>query len=295
VYRLLTGKIVIFHVNFIVQDATIWRSSVWLRLEVPPYTKKDFDDGYSLLLSARASDSLHETIQHGPWILGADDQLADHPDYKEGRPSGCENCLPADVTFTPYIPPAELKQLTSYDLSCLTRFHSCSELHDVLPIAREWEPEYTQLHPRVPPDSCEIPVYARARDITDVLLVDVLSSKTVKRPTGEDPHEMDVQIADVRVIQILKGTFAAVGNYEAVPTTGDGNSYVDSYFEKWPQNLRVGQKYIVFSERTSKDSQIVINFCGAVEDTPAAREQVEQGIAQNDALRHPEEFGGKFW
>jgi|ERR1017187_9079072 hypothetical protein len=187
-YTFLGGKISTFRVNFLVQDGTIWRSSVWLNLQVPAYANKDADYGYSLLLSARASDSLHAKPQ-GPWILGSDDQLADHPNYKEGRPSGCENCLSSQVTFTPYVSPAELKQLTAYNLSCLTRLHNCLDLPDVLPIVHEWEPARPLPLQKALPEHCGIPVFARARDATNVLVVDVLSSKVVRRTHRRKPTE----------------------------------------------------------------------------------------------------------
>ena len=293
-YIFLGGKIATFRVTFLVQDASIWRSGVWLNLQVPPHAKKDadYDGDYSLLLSARASDSLHET-RHGPWILGADDQLADHPNYKEGRPSGCESCESSEVTFTPYISTAELRQVTSYDLSCLTRFHSCLDPPDVLPIARVWD-AYPPPQPKAPAEQCGIPISARARDANDVLVVDMLSSKIVKRPAAEHPPGNDVQIANVRVVQPLKGTIASGELLDAV-SIASHNRYVDSYFERAPENLQVGKRYVIFPDSTSHASQIGLDFCSVVDDTPAAREEVQQGIAQNDALRRTEEFGGKFW
>ena len=192
-YELLGGKPGWFWVRFVVQDGAIWRSSVGILLDVPP--SKD-DRGYGLSLLARSSDSLHRE-GHGR-VLGADDQLADHPNYKEGRPDGCEGCLDAEVTFTPYISSAELKQVTSYDLSCFTRFRYCLNLPDVLPISRSWhlypntEPAYVEPKSPTVPMACAIPVYVRSRDADSMMLVDVISSTSEvearRRPSRPSIH-----------------------------------------------------------------------------------------------------------
>src|ERR1017187_2706786 len=113
-------------------------------------------------------------------------------------------------------------------------------------------------------------------------------------PTGENPPKHDVQITNVRVVQPLKGTFASGELLEAV-SVASHSGYVDSYFERPPENLQAGKQYVVFPHPTSEGLRIGLDFCRVVDDTPATREQVQQGVAENDGLRRPEEFGEKFW
>jgi hypothetical protein len=299
-YEFFGGKPGWLTVSFLVQDGVIWRSSVGLLLDVPPHTyEKDDDYGYSLILSARASDSLRRKPD-GPSVLGSDDQLADHPNYKAGRPGGCEICLMAKVTFTPYISSSELKEITSYNLSCLTNFHYCLNLPDVLPIARDWhlyptmEPAYKEPSPPTTPTPCAIPVFARARDATSILLVDAISSATTKEKSGDDLSDRrDIQTAKIRLLQTLKGIspFAPGESFNAVSWPGGDINFP----WKAREQFESGKRYVIFLSPDRSLSPVSLDFCGLIESTPSALAQVSQGIAQNDVLRRPEEFGGRFW
>jgi hypothetical protein len=293
VYMFLQGDPTTLRVRFKVQDGIVWRSSVWLNI-FPPPAMKDHEDGYALLLSARASDSLYAK-PGGPWILGNDDQLAEHPDYKVGRPGGCTGCLREEVTFTPYISPDELKRLTAYDLSCLTRFHRCLNLPDVLPAAREWhlypttEPAYQVPPPPTTQLPCAIPVFAHARDADSIVAVEVLSSRNTKEPGNVDPTKLrDAQRTQVRILQTLKGVIPlAPGSLsEFDPWAGD-----DNFPWQAPQRLDPGKQYILFSSEEAPPT----SFCGVVEDAPQVRQQIDQGMAQNDHLRRPDESVNLFW
>jgi hypothetical protein len=71
--------------------------------------------------------------------MGGDEQLADHPYYKAGRPGGCDaNCEEAVVTYSTRTPSSEIDRLTSFNFSCLTQFSSCMELDQLLPAAKDW-------------------------------------------------------------------------------------------------------------------------------------------------------------
>ncbi|HZZ38590.1 MAG TPA: hypothetical protein VFE06_05620 [Acidobacteriaceae bacterium] len=296
-YELLGGKGALLRIRFLVQDGTVWRSYVGLRLDVPPQTlNKDDDYGYWIGVSAKASDSLHQRydpVHHrpvGPWVLGTDDQLAEHPNYKAGRPGGCEICLWAQVTFTPAISPEELERLTDYNLSCITRFHRCVNLPDVLPIARDWhfypttEPPYPE-PPPPRPHPCAIPLLAVARDAQRILLVDVLSVEIKKGQFDGEPR--DGETAKVRLVQTIKGTMpltmGAVFTVQSFPR----GSYT-------AESLVPGKRNIVVPWYAANLPSVELDSCGVFEDSPKAQEQLKRGFAQNDMLRHRDEFGG-FW
>jgi hypothetical protein len=298
-YEFLGGKPGWLTVSFLVQDGLIWRSSVGLVLDVPPHTyQRDDDYGYSLMLLARSSDSLHQK-PHGNWVLGTDDQLADHPYYKEGRPGGCEICLAAEVTYTPYIPPDQLKQITSYDLSCFTRFRHCLNLPDVLPIARDWhlypntEPAYKEPPRSTSPTPCAIPVFARARDASSIVLVDTISSTTAEWKPSDDPIEhRDIQTAELRLVQTLKGKSPFIPGelFKAVSWPGG-----DIDFPSWErEQVQPGKRYVIFLGADGSRSPLSLDFCQLIESTPSVLEQVSRGMAQNDVLKRPELFGRMF-
>jgi hypothetical protein len=297
-YEKLGGRVDILVVHFIVQDRTIWRSSVWLRLQVPPHAAKDDDHGYLLLLSARASDSLHRS-EHGPWILGNEEQLAQHPDYKAGRPGGCEICMSAEVTFTPFTAPSEIKTLTAYDLSCLTRYRPCLTLPDVLPVARDWH-----FYPSVekdpeppletgPPKPCDIPLFTLGRDATHVMVVDVISVQTRKESQFSNrSSDRNIETAKIHVLHTLKGIapWAPQEVVDATPQPFDFN-----FPKQAAEHFERGKKYIVLSTAEPSENEIYLNRCGVFEDSPLVRSELQKGFAQNDTLRHNEEFGSLFW
>ncbi|HEY4354841.1 MAG TPA: hypothetical protein VGN16_03765 [Acidobacteriaceae bacterium] len=123
--------------NFTVWNGTIVRSEFALRLEVTSSEAKD-EYGYGLLFEAKADQALRQWERHGRSIWGSDEQLAEHTNYKVGRPGGCEICMAVGITFIPAIEPAELQRITALNLSCLTRFHSRMTLPDLLPVAKNW-------------------------------------------------------------------------------------------------------------------------------------------------------------
>ena len=296
-YELLGGKGAIMRVRFLVQDGTIWRSSVALRLEVPPRTLSGDDGGYWIGVLAKSSDALRQRYVRqrvvGPWVLGDNDQLAQHPDYKAGRPGGCETCLSAEVTFTPQISPEELKRVSDYNLSCITRFHDCLNLPDVLPIARDWhfypttEPAYRE-PPLGPPHPCEVPLLVVARDAQRILLVDALSAETKKEQFGSDAWE--VENAKVRLVRVLKGTMPVTAN--VVFAVQPASEQVQESHAA--ESLRPGKRYIVVPEEEASLPVVTLGFCGVFEDSPQAEEQMERGFALNDKLRHRDDYGGNW-
>jgi hypothetical protein len=223
--------------------------------------------------------------------MGGAEGLAEHPYYKVGRPGGCKiNCQIGVVYFSTHTPPAEIVRLTSYDFSCFTRFHPCTEIEDLLPASKEWhlykEDELKQSP--LPEKPCDIPVWAMARDARYVLAVETLSTKIVK--VHEDYADYHREVAKVRIVSSLK---------EPAPWLPGAIVSTDHLF--WANNaspsseddhLVPGRRYIVFvignddrSQLVSKDSPLRFERCGAQEDTPEIRRELEKGFAQNDTLK----------
>jgi hypothetical protein len=305
VYRWLGGRPGTFFAGFIVQDGTIWRTYLHLNVEVPPRTwSRDDDWGYELIVAAQSRSSLNRdsSPRGSHWILGGDDQLATHPYYKAGRPGGCEICMSTEVTYSSATPQSEIRSLTAFDLSCLTRWRPCQRVEEILPAARPWHLYQLDGDPPEPspalPKPCDIPVWALGRDAASILAVNVLSMSEVKNQYDGSLYEK----AEVRLTEILKGKtpWNAGTILVAYPYSGERiNPPLNP-----PEVLVPGRRYLALvlysfnPNRWDNDPTppgtidgvpgISLERCGVVDDTPQNRLELQRGISQNDQLRVPD-------
>jgi hypothetical protein len=300
-YQWLGGRDVVFYASFTVHDGTIWRTGSGIGVDVPTRRmRRDNDWPWSLSISAESRQRLHRTIEDPFSYMYSEDQLAQHPYYKVGRPSGCKvNCQFEVVYYSTHTAPAEIERLTSYNFSCFTQFIACAHIDDLLPASKEWRlyddpyqssptvpippprPESSYVMP-IPPPCSKIPVWAHARDVRYALAIEVL-------PTTADDQKYDPRKAKVRVVTSLKepapwlpGAIVSAYSY--------GSGYIPP--EKG-QDLVPGQRFIVFPvgndekhDILTKDPPIKLDRCGVLEDTPEIRRELEKGFAQNDTLNH---------
>ncbi len=272
-YQWFGGRRSAFTASFTVHDGTIWREGTSMGVSVPRRRmRRDNDFDESISMGAVSLQRLHRTIENWEPFMGSEDELAQHPYYKVGRPGGCMiNCEVGVVYYSTHTPQAEIQRLTSYDFSCFTRFNPCSELEDLLPAAKEWhlykEDELKQAY--LPEKPCDVPVWALARDARYVLAVEALLAKTVKE------NGFDREATTVRIISSMKE-----------PAPWLPGSIVSAY-----EHLVPGGRYIVFpvgndrrDQLVTKDSPLRFERCGVQEDTPETRLELEEGFAQNDTL-----------
>lgn len=290
-YGWLGGRIGGLQISFLVEDGFIRRDSIAFMVA---------DRQLLLELSARASQTLRRQFRHDPWILGDYDQLAQHPNYIEGRPGGCTFCMSGEVTFTPYAAPAEIRMLTSYDLSCLAFYRSCHTLPDMLPVAKDWHlypwmegtPEPPA--PSGPPKPCDISLIALGRDFQNIFVVDV-KSVTQKRAPSDQPYgrETDLDIAKVQLVSVLKGKFpwSVLVTTQAVPYAFDPGAP-----DHAAEHLEAAKRYVILPEETDDATPTLrMNRCGVFPDSPAVESALRQGMSQNDHLRYKEHFGTLSW
>ena len=205
------------------------------------------------------------------------------------------------VTYSTRTPQAEIERLTSFDMSCLTRFFACRMPEDVLPAAKQWhiyhEDELyaiSQQSKSEPPKACDIPVWATARDSGTVIVVDALSAP---QPDAKDPS---TEWTAVSVVSFLKGK----------PLWSDGTRVKVLPFQgqeafppfKQAERMELGRRYVILpneetygeleilgsTDEAGTEPQISLPRCGLHEDTPEIRRDLEKGFAQNDNLRGPE-------
>lgn len=300
------GRTARIYAGFIVQDGTVWRTQLGFMVNVPPHiASKDDDYGYGLIVRAQSRSSLNRLAytKRDHWILGNDEQLAEHPYYKAGRPGGCEICMLAEVTYSITTPQSEIRRLTDFNLSCITRWLPCTRIEDLLPAARPWHlyhlevdsPEPELKKERATP--CGTPVWALGRDAITVYAVDVLSAVTEKSKYDGQPYE----VAQIRLIEALKGEtpWPSGTVLKAYPYAGE---FVNPPFHI-PESLTPGKKYLVLvvypfpnydakhpepPEAAKEGPYIKLNRCGVLADTPRNRAELKHGFAMNDDLRVPE-------
>jgi hypothetical protein len=285
-YEWLGGRDAVFYASFTVHDGTIWRTGSGIGVAVPTRRiRSDNDWPWSLSISAESRQRLHRTIEDPFSYMYSEDELAQHPYYKVGAPSGCKiNCQMEIVYYSTHTPPTEIERLTSYNFSCFTQFMGCAHIQDLLPASKQW-PLYDDPYsssptmpippPRpasgyvmpTPPPCSKIPVWAHARDVRYALAVEVL-------PTTADDQKFDPGMAKVRVVSSLKEPAPWLPN-AIVRAYHYGNGYIPP--EKG-EELVPGARFILFpvgnDERydiLTKDSSIKLDRCGVLEDTPEIR------------------------
>jgi hypothetical protein len=237
-------------------------------------------------------------LKEGNWILGGDDQIADHPHYKAGRPSGCESCLDGEVTYALRTPPEQYNWLTNYQFDCLTRRDPCRILEDMLPAAKEWhlyDPPWGSLDNRQKPlnlgapQSCRTPLWAIGRDAAEILEVKTISSERIKS------EDSGYEKARVKLKSLLKGNVAWPPGtmLEVYPYVGDLNNEPTLA----PEELNTGQTYLLIlyapldyhkgprPEHESNTTELSLDRCGVFDDTPQDRVQLSKGFTMNDHLR----------
>jgi len=227
--------------------------------------------------------------------LGSDEQLDDHPDYKIGRPSGCENCENAELTYTGALPHSDLARLTTYDLSCLTRLHPCTEIGDLLLAGRDWhlydgDTMGSQAARSSLPIPCRTDVRALGRDAEDVLEVEA-SSVEKREDTAYIDTPVTIEIAHAHLLRILKGKIdAPLGSQIAIsPFSGSKDQQPNELAE----HLVPGHRYFVIVDPNDRlsNGELEVDRCGVLDDTPANLASLQTGFGQDIGYRHPIHFG----
>jgi hypothetical protein len=287
------GRLATLRTTFVVQDSVVLRKSAVFMYDVPS-TSSGSSGGYSLIATSRATSRLTS----GGWPLIGSEQLAEHPFYAVTRPGGCSFCLMANVTFTPDTPDLEMRRLTTFDLSCITRLRACRYLEDIYPAAENWHlydntlggrpspPNQVHSEYAPPPLACRVPLFARGREAGQILSVTALSESQERGP-GEV-----IEKASVRLNGVLKGeTEYKPGELIAV-TSRSYAPYSPLVIET---PLTPGKQFLLLAVyREDKSHPLELERCLVLPDTPETRKQLEAGMAQNDSLRYADPRASNF-
>jgi hypothetical protein len=302
-YWILGGGHTELLAHFTVQDGTAVQSSIHLIAILP--NSRFLPDGIPLFLAADSRASLGPRYRE----RGKYDQMAIHPDYIVGRPDACTVCQAITITYTPHLEPAEIARLTSFDLSCLTRYHACTKLTDFLPAATPWhlwndkpvilsesEAAAFQLPPTAlpaastsptsrmsPPHPCNISPIILGRDARVALEVEVIS--TAKKTDTSTPYpSFPYEVSEVRLTRILKNA-----SHESVSPTLQLDPFPGAE-EHLPEHLVPGRRYVLLLDPgpLTSGEPVYLNWCGALEDTPENLAELQTGFAEDKPTRHPE-------
>jgi hypothetical protein len=294
--RLLGGRIGGLRATFTVHDGTIWRTSERIAVDVPPelLSKNPQNIEYGLLVDVKSRQQLNRDTQ-GDRILGPMDQLAEHPYFVAGSPSGCEICLAGEVTYSTRTPQSQIDELSDFNLSCFTRFVPCKFLPDLYPAARgahlSWMFDFgiSRTTPLPTAPDCNIPVWALGRDFNSISEVKTLTTTMVKGESYGYPKLMER--GRVQVLSTLKGSRRMEGlAVDAFPFAGD----LDALEPKVAEHMQVGQRYLLLWQDEGSDPPMPPGFslqpCGVQPDTPQVLDGLKRGMAMNDEYKDHWQF-----
>jgi hypothetical protein len=203
-----------------------------------------------------------------------------------------------NVTFTPDTPDPEMRRLTTFDLSCITRLRACRYLEDIYPAGENWHlydntpagrpsPLNQVRTENVPlPLACRVPLFARGREAGQILSVTALSESQERQP-GEV-----IEKATVRLNSVLKGETEYKPGELITVISRSNSSYSPNEIET---PLNPGKQFLLLTVyRENKSYPLELGRCLVLPDTPEIRNQLEAGVAQNDSLRYPDPRASNF-
>lgn len=272
--------------RFKTRNGIIIGTSTVYFFQVPGFADPDHGYGFTAMLGSQVRSRLRvPSSNHHEWILGNDEQLDDHPDWKVGRPGGCTGCESVSVSYTPILSPDEVTRLTSYNLACLTRLRPCNDLGDLLPAAADWHlydnnSSHGRNHigPDIDPTACHTDLRALGRDAEMIFKVRVLYTSRVNDNGPDLPAEL-IQLAKARPIQIIKGRLPARPASDLLVTPFGGFPERGQMAEL----LVPGHLYFVLFDPAERYSlgQFALPRCGVLEATPENLRRLSLGIAED--------------
>ena len=258
-----------------------------------------------ILLGATTRSNLSEyprSGSHEPGVMGNGvGQLDLHPDYQVYRPDSGKAGEVVHIFYTPTLSHETLVQLTGYNLSCLTRWHPCTTVGDLLPFGkgwRLWEGGPTTLYPGLAdgPLTCRTEPRALARDATTILEVEVLD-----RLPSFSPYQGCYgrrELVRARILHAWKDPLRDTpgSTIDVSPFAGE-EGYPPHRPTTLPEHLLPNRRAFLFLTEnkptdfgTDPASRVVaysLDRCGVIDDTPSNLAAIQLGMAQDISYRHP--------
>jgi len=139
-YEWLGGRRGEVFVSFSVNNGIIRKKNVSVGYTVPR-KKIGVENEFELTLIVNVIGlQQHDETMGEFGILNSDGELSHYPYYKAMSRGGITNGEMRYVYYNDHTPPDIIKQLTSFDFSCFTRFTPCTEFGQLLPAVKAWNP-----------------------------------------------------------------------------------------------------------------------------------------------------------
>jgi hypothetical protein len=248
-----------------IRNGVIWAKSLFVNVEVTDYGAKDSATEYTLIADAR-------TVSHFPLHL-RDSNVAFHPEYRIGRPDGCEICVMGFFEFTPYADPQLVRRFEQFDLSCLSRiWHKCTSQADIMPAAwSSYEAEVARAPS--PKARCEVQrLDVLGRDADNIVTAELISSKT------QNSDDRGSSLASFKIAERLK--HAAFAEHGEVLNL---NVFSTELFDTASRSaLRPGSKWILLLRRqmlSPNRPTVLPEQCGVIPLTRKTVAAIQAGIA----------------
>jgi hypothetical protein len=238
-----------------------------------------------------AASGAKSRLSFDDWPIAGSDQLVDHPQYVVTVPGGCTFCLMAKVGFALDTSEAEVRRLTTFNLSCLTRLFPCRCIEDVYPAAEGWHlydgtcdgrpaAKRTDYSESKHPLACQVPIFARGREVSQIASVTSLE-ESQERCSGAV-----IESAKVRVDGVLKGS-TPLRSGDLIDVTSPESGGYEPLEKENP--LTPGKHFLLLAmEPEDAVPHFSLDRCFVLRDTPDIRAQLQKGMAANDSLRYPD-------
>jgi hypothetical protein len=126
-YMALGGRLSQVNARLEVKDGVVWAKSIFVEIGTFKHMQDQSDPiSYSLVGNAAGMTS---------FPFDSRPNLLTRPEYLVSRPDGCEGCAFIGSHFSPFADPVIVNQLLDFNLGCLTRYHPCEGVDELMPSA----------------------------------------------------------------------------------------------------------------------------------------------------------------
>jgi hypothetical protein len=264
-YRLVGGHDALVGAMFNVRNGFVWGETYEMDIDAPPTP----DGEYTLAGRLTTSPASEPTRLVWP-------SLRKHAEYEIGGPAGCLGCVMAWVQISPFVDPEDVRRLSQFDFSCLTRVAACRTKEDIMPVAMA-ESKADALNGSEQPNCDVEATQILRRDLDNVAVADVVDNRAVPDyPTDEK------RILKVRLVERLKRAFFWEPNSskDVVASVALALSPLNDL-----KNIRAGDRIIIlFNAGPGVVPYIGAEMCGVVPYTERNFAFVRQAAAQDDRV-----------
>jgi hypothetical protein len=204
-----------------------------------------------------------------------------HPDFYAEKHPWCDSCIRFETGFTPFAGKQEIRELTSFNFSCITRWSPCTTEADVMPSAwklyREELPQKAALEKAF--SDCKVPLEFFGRESHAIAVADVLSREG---PVAKG--ESQGSSAHLRFVEGLKGRTPWPKNKTL---TASSESQGEEVFWTGKPDLETGKRYILFGEIADGsvgENVFWLDVCGVVAHNEQNLAAMQRGISTSLAL-----------